>query len=163
MPLSPGTRAPDIMLTRDDDMPFILHELTHDNPVVLAFFKVSCPTCQLTFPYLERLYRRMEREGAELIGISQDAAPEVKAFRQQFGITFPIALDAPRYTASRAYDVRNVPTIYIVETDGLIARCSVGFVKKELEQLNQYWAEAKDWLARPLFEPSDNAPEMRPG
>jgi peroxiredoxin len=163
MPLSPGTRAPDIMLTRDDDMPFILHELTPDNPVVLAFFKVSCPTCQLTFPFLERLYRRMEREGAELIAIAQDAPAEVKAFRAQFDITFPIALDAPSYVASRAYDVRNVPTIFIVETDGLIARVSVGFVKDEMEQLNRYWADAKDWLARPLFEADEDVPVMRPG
>lgn len=163
MPLAVGTRAPDIMLTRDDNTPFILHELLRENPVVLAFFKTSCPTCQLTFPFLERLYRRMEREGADLIGISQDAAPEVNAFREKFGITFPIAIDAPAYTESRAYDVRNVPTLYIVETDGLIAYRSIGFVKDDLEHFNRYWAEAKDWLARPLFEASDNVPATKPG
>ncbi|MFO0984515.1 MAG: TlpA disulfide reductase family protein [Planctomycetota bacterium] len=163
MPLAPGTRAPEIFLGRDDKTAFILSEHTRENPVILAFFKRSCPTCQLTFPFLERLYQRMDREGATLIGISQDLLPDVAEFRKQLGITFPIAIDAPDYVASRAYDVRNVPTLCVVETDGLVSFTSVGFVKDDLERLNRYWAEAKDWLARPLFEPGDQAPAMRPG
>ena len=38
-------------------------------PVVLAFFKVSCPVCQFTFPFLERLSKT---SGLQVIGISQD-------------------------------------------------------------------------------------------
>ena len=34
-----------------------LPDLLVSGPVLLAFFKVTCPTCQLTFPFLERLHR----------------------------------------------------------------------------------------------------------
>jgi len=36
---------------------------------VLAFFKIDCPTCQLTFPYLQRMADRGQRR---IVAISQD-------------------------------------------------------------------------------------------
>ena len=40
-------------------------------PVLLAFFKINCPTCQLTFPFLQRL---ADRGGPRIVGVSQDDA-----------------------------------------------------------------------------------------
>jgi peroxiredoxin len=55
--LQEGTKAPVFELIGSDGSAFSLSETLRTNPlVVLAFFKVSCPVCQLIAPYLERLH-----------------------------------------------------------------------------------------------------------
>ena len=70
-----------------------LGELLENGPVVAAFFKISCPVCQFTFPFLERMYKRYGGDGATFLGISQDDARATKDFAKEFGVTFPMLLD----------------------------------------------------------------------
>jgi thiol-disulfide isomerase/thioredoxin len=53
------------------------------DPVLLAFFKITCPTCQLTFPFLQRL---MDRGGPRVVGISQDDAAGTAEFNEAFSL-----------------------------------------------------------------------------
>ena len=53
--LSVGGKAPDFVLPTLSGIEVSLGEMTRSGPVLLAFFKISCPTCQYTFPFLERL------------------------------------------------------------------------------------------------------------
>ncbi len=50
-----GKLAPDFTLPTLDGKQFSLHDLRQRGPVVLAFFKVSCPVCQYAFPMYERV------------------------------------------------------------------------------------------------------------
>jgi len=50
--LATGTKAPEFELKTLDGKKFSLRDELANGPVVLAFFKVSCPTCQYTFPFL---------------------------------------------------------------------------------------------------------------
>ena len=69
--LATGTKAPDFTLNSLDGKQFSLADTLSRGPVVLAFFKVSCPTCQYAFPFFERLYQAYARKGVTLVGISQ--------------------------------------------------------------------------------------------
>src|SRR5580693_2968008 len=88
--LTVGARAPEFELKALDGKSFVLREELARGPVVLAFFKVSCPTCQYTFPFLERLERAYGHTGVRIIGISQNPPRETAAFTKEFGITFPV-------------------------------------------------------------------------
>jgi peroxiredoxin len=55
--LKAGTLAPDFTLPTMDGKKFSLSEALARGPVLAAFFKVSCPTCQYAFPFLERIYK----------------------------------------------------------------------------------------------------------
>jgi len=57
-----------------DGKPFALRDELARRPVVLAFFKVSCPVCQYAFPFLERLYKAYGNKNVALVGVSQDDA-----------------------------------------------------------------------------------------
>ena len=61
-------------------------------PVLLAFFKAACPTCQYTFPFLERLYRGRTNRDIGIYAISQDDAESTLEFHNEFGITVPTLL-----------------------------------------------------------------------
>ena len=120
--LAPGKSAPDFALDTLDGKKFSLQDALDRGPVVAAFFKVSCPTCQYTFPYLERLYKAYGNKNVILVGVSQNDKKDTAAFVREYGITFPILLDDIRtYSVSNAFGLTNVPTIFWIARDGEIA------------------------------------------
>lgn len=50
--LTVGTEAPDFVLENFAGQSQHLAEALTDGPVILAFFKADCATCQIAFPYL---------------------------------------------------------------------------------------------------------------
>ena len=137
MALACDVNAQEFALTSTTGKPIILSDLLKRGPVILAFFKVSCPVCQYAFPYLERLFQLHKTEPVSFIGISQDSLADTQAFIKRYGVTFTVALDeAPRYIVSNAYKLTNVPTVYLVDRDGDIQVSSVGWARKDIEEIN---------------------------
>src|SRR5436309_13014246 len=127
-----GKTAPPFELASMDGKTYLLRDALAQGPVVAAFFKVSCPTCQYTFPYLEQLYKAYGNKNVILVGVSQNDKKDTAAFVREYGITFPILLDDIRtYSVSNAFGLTNVPTIFWIARDGEIEICSVGWVKND--------------------------------
>ena len=160
-----GDKAPGFSLKALDGKEYSLQTLTEQGPVVAAFFKVSCPVCQFTFPFLERLYKRYGGDGATFLGISQDDARDTKDFAKEFGVTFPMVLDEKQkgYPASNAYGLTNVPTIFLIEPDGTVKISCMGFDKKDLESIAAALAERKKIVPSALFLSGESVPAHKPG
>lgn len=162
--LTAGTKAPDFELKAMDGKRFSLHEeLTH-RPVVLAFFKGSCPVCQYAFPFLDRLSKAYGRQNVTLVGVSQDDPQATSAFMKEFGVTFPVLLDIPgQYPVSNAYGLTNVPTVFWIGQDAEIEVSSVGWVKADVEQIGHKMAKAASATPAALFQPSEEVRDFRAG
>jgi peroxiredoxin len=144
-----GDLAPDFQL---NDLEGDTHTLTSclaSPRLVLAFFKVSCPTCQLSFPFLQRA----AAQGLRLFGISQDDSAATELFGLRFGLTFPLLLDREEdnYSASNAYGIHHVPTLFVLGPAGEI-----------LERIEGFDRDAFTRLGVP-FLPDDKVPLHRPG
>jgi len=152
-----GQRAPDFRLAGLDNGEHTLVELLKTGPVFLAFFKVSCPTCQYTLPFLERIYRGGDGATRMFI-VSQDDAEATREFNQEFRLTMPSLLDSARngYPASNAYGLSHVPSMFLIQPDGTISWSLVGFHKKELEALGRKLGAAP-------FRDGEQVPEMKSG
>jgi peroxiredoxin len=162
--LTVGAKAPEFELKTLDGKKFSLSDELARGPVVAAFFKVSCPTCQYALPFLERLYKAYAKNGVTLVGISQNDAKETTAFNQQFGITFPVLLDDTRsYPVSNAYGLTNVPSIFWIAQDGEIEVSSVGWVKADFEQINRKMAETGKIPAASVFKAGEDVRDFRAG
>jgi len=162
--LTAGKTAPDFQLKALDGQQFSLAEALARGPVVLAFFKVSCPTCQYAFPFLERLHKAYGQNGVTLVGISQNDASETASFNRDFGITFPVLLDAiGKYPVSNAYGLTNVPTVFWIAQDGEIEVSSVGWIKADFEQINRMMAEAGKTQMAAVFKPGEDVRDFRAG
>jgi len=159
----PGNRVPGFSLKGLDGKEYSLLALLKKGPVVAAFFKISCPVCQFTFPFLERLYKRYGGDGVTFLGISQDDAKATKSFTREYGVTFPMALDEKGYPVSTAYLLTNVPTIFLVDTDATAKVVCMGFEKKGLETIAADLAERRKIASAALFRPDESVPELRPG
>jgi peroxiredoxin len=163
--LEAGVQAPEIELKDLEGRKFSLKEARQRGPVVAAFFKVSCPVCQLAFPYLERVFRAYGHSGKfTFAGVSQDNAADTKAFNRQFGVTFPVLLDpAGKYPASNAYGLTNVPTFFLISPEGEIEFSSVSWSKADVEQLGRRLAMVSGMSVDPIFAPGEKVPEYKPG
>src|ERR1035437_8950408 len=108
--LSAGVLAPDFTLPTVQSGQVSLRQALAKGPVVLVFFKVSCPVCQYALPFFERVFQANRAANVTVLGISQDKARDTKDFLREYGVTFPVALDNPaKYTMSNAYGLTNVP------------------------------------------------------
>jgi peroxiredoxin len=162
--LTVGTKAPDFELKTLAGKSFSLTETLSRRPVILAFFKVSCPTCQYAFPFHERLHQAYGDKKVSLFGVSQNGARETAAFNKEFGVTFPTLLDdTDSYPVSNAYGLTNVPTLFWIAQDGEIEISSVGWVKADFEQLARKMAEAARTALLPIFSPGEDVRDFRAG
>jgi peroxiredoxin len=160
-----GNTAPGFSLKALDGKEFSLDKLLERGPVIAAFFKISCPVCQFTFPFLERIYKRYGGDGLTFLGISQDDAKATKDFAKEFGTTFTMLLDEKQkgYPASNAYGLASVPTVFLIETDGTVKISCMGFDKKDLESIAGELAERKKIAPAALFRANESVPDYKPG
>jgi peroxiredoxin len=152
--LEAGAHAPGFQLPGLDGAAHSLAEMLQRGPALLAFFKVSCPVCQYTFPFLERIH---QGGGVQVVGISQDQARATREFNQEYGVTFTTLLDdSDSYPVSNAFGISSVPSLFLVEPDGAISASESGFSKSHLETVGRRAGAAP-------FRPAERVPEGRPG
>jgi len=155
--LGEGAEAPEIRLTDLDGGSWSLRDALKKGSVVLAFFKISCPTCQLTFPFLQRMADSGSSTAPQLIAISQDDAAGSRQFQERFRLSMPTVLDTARtFPASNAYQITSVPSLFVVEADGIISSAVEGFNKVALLRLGERFNIAP-------FHEGDKVPALRPG
>src|SRR5436305_14059117 len=102
--LSTETIAPDFSLPLLQGGKFSLQQALKQGPVLLAFFKRSCPVCQFAWPYVERLFQAYGNQNASAIAVSQDDSATTKGFAKESRLTLPIApAGTTRNKAPHAY------------------------------------------------------------
>jgi len=158
-----GNKAPRFSLKGLDGNEYSLDSLLARGPVAAAFYKISCPVCQFTFPFLQRISERFAGNNATVIGISQDDARSTRGFNEEYGVRFLTLLDDSGYKASNAYGLTNVPTIFLMAPDGTVKVSCTGFDKTALEKIATELAQHQKISATPLFLPNESVPEYRPG
>ena len=163
--LEAGVAAPEVKLPLLSGGEFSLAQARKRGPVVLGFFKVNCPICQLAFPYLERMNKAYGSHGKfSLAGVSQNDSADTKSFNRHYGVTFPTLLDeTKKYPASNAYRLTNVPSIFLISPEGEVESASVGWSKRDMEELNRRLAKISGVSAAPLFKPGEQVPDFKPG
>ena len=160
-----GKLAPEFTLTTTEGKSVKLHEMLQHGPVVLAFFKVSCPVCQFAFPLYERLAQAHKHSGATFLGVSQNKAGDAMAFAREYGVTFPIAIDdeANHYVVSNAYGLTNVPTLFYIAPNGEIEVSSVGWSKAEVDEVSAKLAALRREKPPALWHTGEDVPAFRAG
>jgi peroxiredoxin len=161
-----GKKAPEFELSGIDGKKLSLHEGLARGPVLAAFFKVSCPVCQYTFPFLERMLQQFRAAGAKGIqvwGIAQDNAEYTHRFAKEFGVTFPILIDDEPYETSAEYGLTHVPTLVLIAPGGQVKISGDGFSKSDLLEIRRWLAQHFNVKPAELFKPNEQIPAYKPG
>ncbi len=162
--LTAGTSAPDFTLPTMDGKQFSLKDALARGPVLAAFFKISCPVCQFALPFVERIYKAYGNRSVTIIGVSQNERKDTAGFLKEYGVTFPVLLDDTHtYPVSNAYGLTNVPTLFWIAPDGEIEISSVGWMRKEIDEINRKAAGITGAGPQPVFQPGEDVPDFRAG
>lgn len=161
--LEAGVSAPDFTLSGVNGENVSLAASLKKGPVVAAFFKISCPVCQYAFPFLERIFRAYAGKPVTVVGISQNDKQQTAAFAREYDITFPLLLDDTRaYPVSNAYGLTNVPSIFLISPGG-IEVSSIGWSRRDIEELNARLAQALGKPPARIFQPGEDVADFKAG
>ncbi len=162
MPLPVGADAPPFRLVDGEGTPRSLNDLTSAGPVLLVFFKTSCPTCRLALPVVAELERRYG-DVVPVVAVTQTAMATTLPWLDEQGFAGPVLDDErSQFTVSRAYDIRTVPTLVLVEA-GRVAGTSEAW---DRDRVNQWAYELGVRTGRdpsPVSTQDDGRPVFKPG
>ena len=134
---------------------------TDGRHAILVFYKYNCPTCQLTLPYIQKMYDAYG-DALHFLAVAQDGPERTAEFRDEYHIAVPTLMDEAPYRVSRSYDIETVPSIFLLNPDRTIRYAGDGFVKQDLLNLADVLAEKSGRPQIDVFG-SDHVPEMKPG
>ena len=152
MLLAPGDQAPTFILDDIATGEQVTNPWT-GGPTVVAFFKVSCPVCQMVGPIVAAL----AAGGARVVAIGEDPAPALATYADRFGQRVPTLTEPPPYRVSTAYGVTSVPTIFLVDGNGVVEH-SIGAWDRD-----RWNALAVAAGASAVSAAGDGLPPYRPG
>ena len=158
-----GDDAPQFSLPDLQEHARSLAEGLQQGHLLLAFFKVSCPTCQFTFPFIQRLHEKLAGSKLTVWGISQDDRDDSREFCRELEIDFPVLIDDPEYVVSNAYGLTNVPSVFLIDPNGKIVLAEKGFSKQELESVDAQFKTSSREPGVPLFAAGEIIPASKPG
>lgn len=129
MAIDVGSRAPDFTLMSHERQPVTLSTF-HGRPTVLAFFPAAFSSvCTKELCTLRDSITRLNRAGAQVLGISVDTPFALKAFHTDQGLTFPLLSDFNKQVI-REYGVFNEDMIglkgiakravFVLDKDGIV-------------------------------------------
>ncbi len=129
--LNVGDRAPDFSLRTLDGTVVSLNQY-RGKKVILNFWASWCPPCQAEMPDLQAYYAEYADEGFVIVAIdSGEGEADVRAFVEQYGLTFPVWLD-PGMDALYAFQNPDLPSSYVIDREGTVRLSWTGQISRTM-------------------------------
>ena len=112
-------------------------------PKVVVFWASLCPDCQKELPIIQRLYEKYQDKVdffmVDIVDGERETLETSHQFLRNQGFTFPVYIDQD-LQAFKFFDVKAIPTIFIVDKDGIVKQIYVEqgseeILSKDLKQL----------------------------
>ena len=131
---SVGDAAPSFVLSTAEGRTVSLEQL-RGRIVYLDFWASWCGPCRRSFPWMNEIEKRYMGNGVTIVAINVDAKREdAERFLRQYPAGFTVVYDASGATP-RAYDVKAMPSSYLIDREGRIAGIEQGFLDERREAL----------------------------
>jgi thiol-disulfide isomerase/thioredoxin len=136
--------APDFTLKAHAGGNFRLTE-QRGSVILVNFWATWCGPCRQEMPVLDELAKKYADLGVQVIGVNVETETDgVQNYLSEVPVSFPILLDLENI-ASKAYDVKAMPTTVIIDKDGRVRALhrsyQPGYEKKYEDDINGLLAE----------------------
>jgi thiol-disulfide isomerase/thioredoxin len=129
------TDAPGFILPTQDGE--IRLEDLRGKVVYLDFWASWCKPCIKSFPWMHYLKATYQDQGFEIVAVNLDTDKSLaEDFLNRVDINFIVAFDPVGKTAE-AYQLRGMPSTYLIGRDGRIYASHIGFRDKDKPKLEQ--------------------------
>jgi peroxiredoxin len=118
-----GRAAPDFLLATPDGGTLRLSDL-QGKPLLVNFWASWCTPCRQEMPEIVRAYDARSSSGLVVVGVDlQENAAQVRAFAQEFGMTFPLVIDRNGGVGDAWHiggPVQGIPSSYFIDESGVV-------------------------------------------
>ena len=138
--------APPINLRTLDGGRFNLKEY-RGKVVLVNFWATWCEPCKKETPDLQAAHERLADQGLVIVGVDlfdaekqggvpiEETEAKVRQFGEQYGVTYPIALDETG-SVSQAYKIYPIPVSYFIDREGTVRFIRIGgLTTEDVEEL----------------------------
>jgi len=139
--LEPGELAPDF------DLPLLQGEGNRkladyrQDMVYVDFWASWCGPCRKSLPLYEALHQELAGQGVNIVAINLDEhEQDAIEFLEQHPVSYPVLRDASASTPV-AWQVKAMPSSYLLDGSGRVVRAWAGFESSHLEELRDAIAE----------------------
>jgi len=130
-----GSAAPDFELTDPDGKQHSLSQY-RGSVVLLNFWATWCEPCRVEMPAIDKRFQALRDKGFIVLGVDFDEpAADVRAFRDQVTVTFPLLLD-PGGKVQEKYRILGYPTSFFIDRQGIVRIVHIGIMDDS--QIDQY-------------------------
>lgn len=138
-PLETGDRPYDFTLADVDGNPVSLNTFI-GRPLIINYWATWCGPCRIEMPHLQNTFETRQADNLALLALNQDeTAPEIEAFYDEFGLTFPALLDEGSRTSENYGVGRILPTTFFINAQGEITAIHRGPMTQS--QIDGYLAD----------------------
>ncbi|HEV2424095.1 MAG TPA: redoxin family protein [Terriglobia bacterium] len=122
-----GHPAPDFTLRNLDGSQTQLSAL-RGQVVLLDFWATWCGPCRYTMPRLDNLSKKFKSQGVVIMGIDDNEDEQtVRDFIREHHFEYPILLSSRRDGVLDHYSVRGLPTMVLIDRNGVVADYKLGY------------------------------------
>lgn len=113
-------KAPDFVLNDLKGQPFRLSDQKGKKPVLIIFSTTWCTFCVQEIPRFKSIHETYTKQGLEIVNIDiQESKEKVTKFAAKHELPYRTLLDLDG-TVSGVYGVRGVPSLILVDKNGMI-------------------------------------------
>ena len=128
--------APDFTLKDLEGNPISLSQYK-GKTVYIDFWATWCGPCRTSFPWMERMKQKYQGHDFRIIAISIDGKQEIiDQFLKTQGVSFKVLRDHHGQT-SKAYEVKAMPSSFLVDAEGYIQYSHRGFRESDKQLLEE--------------------------
>lgn len=110
--------------------------------LLIDFWATWCPPCVQSIPFFNKLRNELGANGFEILAVNVDEdKATVDDFLQSHPIEYPVVFD-PNGECPKTYDVKAMPSSYLLDKTGKIRKIFLGFrdseqatIKSEIQHL----------------------------
>ena len=105
--------------------------------VYVDFWASWCQPCRKSFTWMNKMQSLYGKEGFKVIAINLDESREkADKFLQKIPANFDVAFD-PRGNTAEAYQVKAMPSSYIINKNGKVVHANLGFRGNDEDELEK--------------------------
>ncbi len=124
-----GSKMPDFTAKTIDGTSFKISDY-RGKVLIVDIWATWCPPCKKEIPGFINIVKKYPKSDIFIVGISMDnriSKSQLQGFVEKSGMNYPVVLITEnRLLMSVFADVRNIPTTYIIDADGIVRDRVVG-------------------------------------